>query len=208
MAAMSLDLNKLKNLKLTKEQQQYLVAGILGVVGAVYGYWNFLLTPLNKEIGTLQTQLKEKQDSLDKARKLKAQWEEYTQRLARVQTGMQFVTRRLPSDAEFTSQLEHLIKMCLEGGVQIGAFTSEKNAMNKSEFEGFKKNISGLTLISDYHRLGEFLSRLSGEDIVYNVDDLALIAAPDNAENRNAHNTVQATMKLVTYTDAAGAAHP
>jgi Tfp pilus assembly protein PilO len=204
MAAMNIDLNRLKNLKLTKEQQQYLVGGILGLVGGIYGYWSFLLTPLNRDIVTLQAQLKDKQDNLEKARKLKAQWEEYTQRLARVQTGMQFVTRRLPPDAEFTSQLEKLIKMCLEGGVQIGAFTSEKNAMNKSEFEGFKKNISALTLVSDYHRLGEFLSRLSGEDIVYNVDDLALIAAPDNDVNRNAHNTVQATMKLVTYTDAAG----
>ncbi len=204
MAAMALDLNRLKNLKLTKEQQQYLVGGILGIAAGVYGYWNFLLTPLNKDIVQLQATLKEKQDNLEKARRLKAQWEEYTQRLARVQTGMQYTTRRLPSDAQFTVQVERLIKMCLEGNVELGAFTSEKSATNKSEFEGFKKNISGLTLVADYHRLGAFLSRLSGEDIVYNVDDLSLTAAPDNA----LHNTVVATMKLVTYTDLATGTKP
>jgi Tfp pilus assembly protein PilO len=204
--AMNLDLNKLKNLKLTKEQQQFLVGGILGLAAGVYGYWTFALTPLNKEITDLTAKVKEKRDGLDKAKRLKAQWEEYTQRLARVQTGTQYASRRLPPDSEFTVQLERLIKLCLEGGVELGAFTTEKagGTANKSEFAGYKKNVSGLTLVSDYHRLGAFLSRLSGEDVIYYVDDLTMAVAPANP----LHETVLATMKLVTYTDVSTGAKP
>lgn len=204
MAAMNLDLTKLKNLKLTKEQQQYLVGAVLGIAASVYGYLTYVLAPLNKEIVDLQTKVKEKQDSLEKARKLKAQWEEYTQRLSRVQTGLQYVSRRLPPDASGSLQIEQLIKMCLEGGVQLTTFTPDAGTANKSEFGGFKKNISAMTLISDFHRLGNFFSRLSGEDVVYYVDDLALTVPPDNP----LHNTIQATMKLVTYTDIGGGAKP
>jgi len=204
MAAMNLDLNKLKNLKLTKEQQQYLVVGVLGIAGTVYGYLTFVLAPLNKEIADLQAQVKTKQESLEKARRLKAQWEEYTQRLSRVQTGLQYVTRRLPPEATGSLPIEQLIKMCLEGGVQLTTFTPDTGTANKSEFGGFKKTSSSMTLVSDFHRLGNFLSRLSGEDVVYYVDDLALSVPPDNP----LHNTVQATMKLVTYTDISTGGKP
>ena len=204
MAGMTFDLANLKNLKLTKEQQQYLVVGILAIAGSVYGYWSFLLTPLNKSIVDLTKQLKDKQESIEKARRIKSQWEEYTQRLSRVQSGMQYISRRLPPDAGVNVELQRLIKMTLEGGVEMAAYGSEKNAGNKSEFPGYKKNIANLILVADFHRLGNFLSRLSGEDIVYNIEDLQLAAAPEN----KLRHSIGAGVKLVTYTEISAGGKP
>ena len=205
---MNIDFNKLKNIKLTKEQQQLLVGGILGTVAVIYGYWTFLLTPLNKDITNLEASLKTKQDSLDTARKMKASWEEYTQRLARVQAGMQYVARRLPLASENMGQLQHLFKMSIEGRVEISALTPEKSLVNKSEFPGLARSSAQVTLISDFHRLGAFLSRLSAEDMVYNVDELTLTAAPVSPDNIAMHNTISTTLKLITYTSISTGANP
>ncbi|MEK7474527.1 MAG: hypothetical protein AAB152_02730 [Candidatus Coatesbacteria bacterium] len=200
MADIKIDLNKLKNLKLTKEQQQYVAAGVLGLGLAVYSYWNFGLKPLNTEIETIHKTLTEQRDNLEKAKRLKGQWEEYNQRLVRVQTASQFLARRLPRLADYNVGVPRMTKMTLEGGVTLGAYGEDKSTSIKSEFEGYVKRVSIIMLAGGYHKLGEFLSRLSGEDLVYNIEDVQMIGAPDLFQQQF-HQSTALVMKLVTYAD-------
>jgi Tfp pilus assembly protein PilO len=200
MANLNIDFNKLKNIKLTKEQQQYIGVGLLLAGLAVYSYWNFGVKPLNDKIATLEKTLKEKQDNLEKAKRIKGQWEEYNQRLSRVQTASQFLARRLPPVSEYNVGIPKMTKMTLEGGVSLVAYGEDKSANVKSEFEGYKKRVSIIGLTGDYHRLGEFLSRLSGEDLVYNIEDVQMIGAPDIYQ-QYLHQSLALVMKLVTYAE-------
>jgi len=199
-ADIKIDLNKLKNLKLTKEQQQYVAAGVLGVGLVVYSYWNFGLKPLNTEISTLQKTVTEKRDNLEKAKRLKGQWEEYNQRLARVQNASQFLARRLPRISDYNVGFAKMTKMTLEGGVTLGLMGEDKSRANKSEFEGYEKRVSIIMLVGGYHKLGEFLSRLSGEDLLYNIEDVQMLGAPDMFQQQH-HQSAALAMKLVTYID-------
>lgn len=197
---LNIDLNKLKNIKLTKEQQQYIGVGLLLTGLAVYSYWNFGLKPLNEQMATLQKGLTEKRDNLEKAKRIKGQWEEYNQRLARVQTASQFLARRLPPVSEYNVGIPKMTKMTLEGGITLFSYGEDKSTAVKSEFEGYKKRVSLVVLWGDYHRLGEFLSRLSGEDLIYNIEDVQMSGAAD-AFQQTLHKSMELRMKLVTYAE-------
>lgn len=194
---------KINNLKLTKEQQQYVALGVMLVVFSVYAYWNFGLKVVNTEIGNLQKTITEKRDNLEKAKRLKGLWEEYLQRLGRVQTATQFLARRLPNKSNYNVGIPRMTKMTLEGGVTLGAYGEDKSAKVKSEFEGFEKRVALILLAGEYHRLGEFLSRLSAEDLVYNIEDLQMIGSPDLLQQQY-HVSTALAMKLVTYVDITG----
>src|SRR5689334_8379273 len=119
MAAGGFDLNKLKNIKLTKEQQQYVAVAVLLLGGGSYAYYNFVMVPYANQIKTLEKSVQEKKDNLEKARRIKAQWEEYNQRLSRVQAGNAFVARRLPPAKGLDLGITRLIRMATEGGIQL-----------------------------------------------------------------------------------------
>ncbi len=200
MADLKIDL---KNIKLTKDQQQMLALGIVLVGGLVYGYWNFVLKPLNTKIVTLTEQAKVKRENIAKARRLKAQWEEYNQRMSRVQTAESYVLRRMPPAGDFTAAVSRMIKLTLEGNVQIAGYRADDKpgVGTKSEFEGFEKRIATITLVGGYHRLGQFLSRLSGEDLVFNIEDARLNKEPD-VRHEAERISAQIEVKLVTYSEA------
>ena len=201
MAGLAIDFNKLKNIKLTKEQQQYVVLGVLLLAGGVYGYANVVIKPMSVEAAKLQKEYTDKQASLDKARRLKGQWEEYNQRLARTQAGLAFVGRRLPTESTYDLGFAKLVRMATEGSVELrAALVNNDPAQNKSEYEGYDKKVMTVDFSGDFHGLGEFLSRLTGEDVVYLFEDLRLLGAAANYQNQF-HESATLEFKLVTYVE-------
>jgi Tfp pilus assembly protein PilO len=208
MADFRLDLKKLKNIKLTKEQQQYVVLGVLLLAGGVYGYWNLLMKPMAEEAERIQKELKTKKENLEQARKLRATWEEYMQRLARVQAASQYVNRRLPPKSEFSASPTRFVKLALEGGVTFAGYRAiETPAASQSEFEGFEKQLANVVLMGEFHKLGEFLSRLSGEDVVYNIGDVNLVGGNFEAQERF-NITTSISVDLISYASLEGEKKP
>ncbi len=190
-------INKVKNLKLTKEQQQYVVAAILGLVGGVYGYWNYLLKPLSVDKLHWEKEVQVKEENLKKAREFKKNWSDFEARLARVQAGEQFVARRIvPSGS--TDIMVQLAKLTLESGVVLSSYKPEDQTGAVMVGEGIFKNSAAIELRCNYHQLGGFLSRISGEETIYNVEDVQ-IEAIDISSDRNSM-TIKTMMKLLTYT--------
>lgn len=195
-----LDFSKLKNIKLTQQQQQMVVMTVIAVGGAVYGYWNYLITPMNADIKTVSEKLKNNKEDLKKAKEFKANWTLYKQRLAKVQEAAKFVAKRLPSSTDsFVEGVQRVMKISLEGEIKVTPYSQMKTKKKEIEFPGFQKNIAELSVSTEFHKLGEFLSTLSGENILYNVENVTLRTSGPNQQ----HHTVAATMDLVTYMDLA-----
>jgi Tfp pilus assembly protein PilO len=193
-------MNKLKNIKLTKEQQNALVLGVVLVAGGIFGYWRFMLTPTNRLIADYTNKLKEMRQQIQDAKLINM--EDYQQRLAKVQAGTQYVSRRLPPADSLAWNLQALVKMSLEGEVWLEKFAADQSVQIASKYEGYQKYGAMVTLATDFHRLGSFLSRLSGEDNIFLVEDLQIREPADDV--KKAHNaTVYVTMKLVTYAENA-----
>lgn len=190
-------INKLKNLKLTKEQQQYVVLAVVAVAASVYSYWNFLLKPLNAQQEHWTKQVKTKTENLQKARDFKKNWADFEARLSRVQAGEQFVARRIVT-GDFISTLSRVAAMTLESGVEMAKYQPDDTASGILVEEGIYKNTASVDILGTFHQVGAFLSRLSGEEIIYNVEDVQLAIT----EMRPSGNEmgIKASMKLLTYT--------
>jgi len=197
---MNIDLNKLKNLKLTKEQQQWLAFGVIGLAAGAYGYWNYLFKPINESIVKKRAEVKTKTENLDEARKLKVQEDQYRQRLAFVQSGKQFVSRRIPTVKDRLATISRINKICLEQSMYLVSYRSEDEAgaASKSDIgDGYEKSVATVEVISNYHGFGAFLSRLSAEDVVFNVDEVQLMQGDQGIKR----GLMLASMKLISYTE-------
>ena len=95
-------LNRLKNIKLTKEQQQTVVLVVVVIVAAIFGYFKYVLGPLNVDIAKYRKDLDTMKSDIQEAKIINP--EEYRQRRDRVQAGNQYVARRLPP-AELESKV-------------------------------------------------------------------------------------------------------
>lgn len=194
----NLDLKKLQNIKLTKEQQQSLALGVVLLFGLGYVYFALVLGPLNADIAKLQKTKSDKESTLQQAKELNSRMEEYTQRLARAQAGESFVARRLPPKSAQADSPAQLIRIMTQDMVYLRSFQPETAAAAKSEFEGLHKNVVNIELVSDFPRFAQFLARLSGEPVVYYIEELKI----DSLTDVNfIWATVRATMKLVSYDD-------
>lgn len=193
-------LAKLKNIKLTKGQQQYSVLGVVVAAALVYGYWTQLLVPLNKKIVQLEKDLQEQESKLAEAKRIKERWEEYEERLMRTRIGMEFVGRRIPMVQTNDMLLRQFQILCQESGLVFGGFSPSVGATVRTEYEGTKKLMAMVDFICDYHQFGVFLSRLSAEQKVYTVENVQI--TPNSMPTRK--GSVRVTMSIVTYCEARG----
>lgn len=194
---LTLDLSKLKSIKLTKEQQQGAVLAVVLVAGLGYAYWNYGVAPLARDAVRMEKELADKQENLKRARDMKRREVEYAERLQRVQIGQQFVARRLPV---MRSPFEGIVRMNktlqTKNMVLVSSVPDASPAASKSEFAGLDKDVNVVTVDGDFNSLGQFLSSLSAEDIVYYIEELQL--AP--ADAARGPGKVRATLRLVSHT--------
>ena len=204
MAGMNIDLNKLKNIKLTKEQQQYVALAVVSVAAAVYGYWNFLLKPLSVQQEFWSKTVKESTGNLQKAKEFKKNWAEFETRLARVQTGEQYVSRRILPAPGADQLMLRISKLALESGVGLTSYKPDDATTSEMVEAGIYKNYGRLEISTTFHQLGFFFSRLSGEDVIYNVDELEVTPNVMNPEGTGM--TLKGVLKFVSYSTPPGGA--
>ena len=154
-----LDLSKLKNIKLPQQQQQMVVIAVIAVGGAVYGYWNYLIKPMNTDLKKLSETFTQKRDNLKKAKEFKANWTLYEQRLSKTQDGIRFAARRVPLKEHLTTNFSTLSTITQDGGLELIAYQSKKvRDKEKKEFKGFEKKAVVIVVRADFHSVGRFFS--------------------------------------------------
>jgi len=197
MAGMKIDLNKLKNIKLTKEQQQYVALAVVGAAALVYGYWNFLLKPLGAQQEFWAKTVKDSSENLKKAKEFKRNWAEFENRLSRVQVGEGYVARRILSAGGADILMLRISKLALESGVGLTSFKPQDSSSAEMVDDGIYKNTGSLEITCTYHQLGSFFSRLSGEEVIYNVDEMDV--SPSTLNPEGSSMMLRGNLKFVTY---------
>lgn len=196
---MNIDINKLKNIKLTKEQQQYVAGAVMVVAVGVWGYWTKVMQPLSVEISAKREELKGEMEKLDQARKFSK--EDYDQRMELVRTGSKYMAMRMPPADDRFPGIKRLIRLTVEDGLELTSYKPVKARPSKKK-DPYIPNVANVTIYTSFHELGRFLSKLTGEDLLYLVEELKLTEQPAGVSGaRGVTGRLKADLKLITFSE-------
>ncbi len=197
-------LDDLKNLQLTKEQQQMLVLGIVVLVGGAYSYVNLLYKPrlqrivsLKEELKAEQTLLKEMEDSTRNIANFRREAEKTVRDLRRIK-------RRLPDEEKISEAMRGINKAVKMSGVTLQGFFKPPSRRGKGARggENYSALITQIHIVSDYKGVATFITELM------RVPRLLVCESVKLAQNRNRSvpGSIKAELSIKTYVYTGGKA--
>jgi type IV pilus assembly protein PilO len=148
---------------MSKEQQKMLIAAVI-VIASLYCYFAFLYAPALKKINDLKGVLGQKQNELEEAKKKAGSVEMLKAEYKELEKQLNFTLKRLPKEVDQAILIR-----------EISRAASDKNVfVNTLEFPAIstKGNITEIpikmTLTSDYHNFGDFLTKLGYSVVLIN----------------------------------------
>lgn len=177
---------------LSKQQQQQVVLAVMLVAGFGYVYWNYMLSPANKKIAELNTNLTEVLDKVETmkrtANRLPALQKEYEGLLAEVGKS----EKRLPKEKNLQEVLRLVTEHSLRQQITVRSFTPGAEVPQNYFVEvPVVMSVSG-----QFHTLGKFLALMGQQERILSAKNLSLSVAPlGNKKN----DTIQGTFTLLAY---------
>lgn len=143
-------------IKLTKQQQQNLIAGVLIGAALIYVYAKFMFMPAMQQHKEKTAVLEQKSKELQDARNMVAKYPEFLKRASEISSRTEFINRRLPQDSNVSETIREITKRATESNINIMNFEPGKETM-KGEYKEMEIRVS---FLSTYADLGDFLTRL------------------------------------------------
>ena len=156
------------NIKLTKQQQQYLVAGVvmLGAIG--YCYVTFFWLPISEQIADVEKKTKEVEDKIEKAQRQAARLPRLQAELEELNKQAAESERRLPKKKSVPDILVTVSELADKYHVVLLNFTPGGQA-TKQFFNELSYPIS---VKGTFHNVGKFLAAISLEERIFNVQNV------------------------------------
>jgi Tfp pilus assembly protein PilO len=143
-------------MKLSQFQQYAFVALIL-LLGVIFGYYTFLIKPLDADIVALQSDLQEKQKKLDAAKQTLAKYDEFKKRSAAVERELEWAQGRIPLQLDRSKFVEDINLIQARTQVVLTNFRF-KSAASKDEAAEIQTEIK---FTASYGQLLNFLHEVT-----------------------------------------------
>jgi type IV pilus assembly protein PilO len=152
---------------MSKEQQKWVLVGL--IVGAIlYGYYQFLYSPLSKKVVELRNTLKVKTEELENAKKNAEGYERLKAEAKQQEMELNFTMKRLPKFDDQPGLIKEISKGASEEDVSILSLEFQKSTSGKSFYSELPIKMS---LTCNYHNLGKFLTKLGYSTRLINAYD-------------------------------------
>jgi type IV pilus assembly protein PilO len=155
-------------IKLSLKKKLAIVAGIGGLVGAVF--WFVYYAPLNEELATLQENYTALQRERDDVNKRKATYEKDRARRDELKKSYGQQLRALPSDAEMSSLVNSLNAHAELVGLEIESVKPRK----EEAAEYYARIPIQLNLKGTYYQLAKFFYLVGNLDRIINIENISL----------------------------------
>lgn len=153
------------NIKLTKEQKQYLAAGVFFLGGFGYVYMSFFWLPFSQKIKEFEEKIAATDKEIEMAKAQAARLPRIEAELVLLNQQAVEAERRLPRVKSVPDILVTLTTLAKKYSVDIIAFSP--GGQQSREFF-FELNYP-VTVRGSYHNLGRFLAALALEERIFNV---------------------------------------
>jgi len=185
------------NIKLTKEQQNNLIAAVLLTGLAIYAYIKWWYIPVSNQYKQRVATLQQKKKDLQDAREMVAKYAEFMRRASEIDKKVDFVYKRLPKAFVFSDIVKDVTKVATQNNINIISFEPEQKVINKGEYKEYEIKVN---FPSNYKNLGNFLT-----DLGY-LERLITPAKIDIQRNKNlgaefdSSKNINVSMVLKVYT--------
>jgi len=164
-------------MKMTKTQQ-YIVAGVIGLLGLVFVYYQFVLKPVNDQITTLRSTLEQKKKDLEEAKKIIAKYAEFKKKADSIQRELEWVQNRIPKTAEHAKIVGDVDFLQARSGLSLTSFKFSPAPVAKDIYTEIPAEVK---FTSTYKELLSFLYEMSISRSLMTVKDLKLTTYTDVA---------------------------
>lgn len=158
----------LRSIKLTKQQQQLIVAVVLGLGGFGYIYVAFFWMPISASIEENSKKIEEIEGKIDNAKQVAARLPRLEMELKALNDKEAEAERRLPKDKDVPDILVTVGELAQENNITLQSFTPGPAAAKPF----FVELSYPITVQGNFHNIGKFLAALSLEERLFNVQNV------------------------------------
>lgn len=179
-------------LKLTKEQQQLIVAGVLMTGALGFVYVKYFWIPTKQKIAEATTKLEGVNKKIKQAEDTARRLPQLQRQLAELEVLAQEAEEKLPKKKEVPKLIETLSDLAKEHRVDIQSISPAGSGKR----ENYQENFYSLVIQGSYHSVARFLTALGMEERILHSRNLTL--SPITSALQPSF-TVQASFTLVVY---------
>ncbi len=180
------------DIKLTKEQQQMLIAAVLTVGAFGFIYYKYFWAPITHRISETRAKLDEDEKKIAVAEATAARLPQLRKQLADLEVQAQQAEESLPKKKEVPRLIETLSDLAREQHVDIISISPSGGARR----ENYQENYYNLQIQGSYHSVARFLTALGMEERLLHSRNVVLspLAASSHPEY-----SVSAQFTLVVF---------
>jgi type IV pilus assembly protein PilO len=157
-------------IKLTKEQQQLIIASVLMSIAFGYSYVVYFWQPMAKKIQDLGQQIEKSDSDIAEARRQAARLPQLRAQIEQLQAQAEDAEKRLPKGKEVPELLEALTDIAKQYNIIVVSFTPGHPAGQQYFIEiPYQVSIRG-----GYHDVGRFLTALALQERIFHSRALVL----------------------------------
>jgi type IV pilus assembly protein PilO len=178
-------------IKLTKEQQQMIVAGVLMTVAFGYSYFTYFWKPTAEKIQKLQGQLEQSDRDIAEARRQAARLPQLRAQIEELQAQAEAAEKKLPKTKEVPELLETINDLAHQYNITILSFTPGPQVGQQYFIEvPYQVTIKG-----GYHQVARFLTALALQERIFHSRSLTL----SPSKGTSPLETVSGSFTLVAF---------
>lgn len=177
-------------MELTKEQQQLVVAAVLGLGAFGYCYYAFFWAPLSEKIASTREEIEKIEKDLATAKKVAGTLESIKSRITELNQQMEEAEKRLPKKKEVANIVETLHDLGKQQRVNLLSITPGPTASQPL----FVEVPYAITMEGTYHSVARFLAALAISERIFHERGLSI-----NVKTDSAGYTVASNFTLVAY---------
>ena len=166
-------------------------AFVLVCAGAVFGFWNFYVDEVQKDISLRQTHLNALKLDINKGVATARRLPEFEAQVTDLERRLESLRNVLPEQKDVADLLRRIQTMASQSNLTIRTFRPQAMAQKELHAEW----PIGLELEGTYHNVGMFLDKVSKFPRIINVNDIAIRAKGNPEPN----STVTAECTATTF---------
>ncbi|TPW21032.1 MAG: Tfp pilus assembly protein PilO [Elusimicrobia bacterium] len=176
------------NIKLSKEQQQYLAVGLLLLGGGGFVYIKYFWLPVSEKIAETRKKIEEVEGKIAKAKNQAVRLNKIQKELEDLNIAALEAEKRLPKSQDLPAVIDTMTALSRRFNFKLQSFTPG-SSKPQPHFIETNYAIAGN---ATFHELGRFLAAIALEERIYNVRGITY-GTPDG-EGR-----MSVTFQLISY---------